>query len=89
MRKLLALAISAVAVFSSCQAQAAHRHHRVVKVRTETRLPEGPLWYYSRPTPLGAMVTTVSDMPGKRCYSRLVENRRGWYVPHRWCEARP
>ena len=81
MRKLLVLAVSAAAVFSTCQAQAAHRHRRLVKVRTESRPPEGPLWYYSRPTPLGAI-------RGKQCYSRLVENRLGWYVPHQWCEAR-
>ena len=89
MRTLLALAISAVALFSTFQAQAVHRHHRVITVRTVTRPVEGPLWYYSQPTPLGAVVTTVRDMPGHRCYSRLVANRRGWYVPHRWCEARP
>ena len=63
MRKLLVLAVSAAAVFSTCQAQAAHRHRRLVKVRTESRPPEGPLWYYSRPTPLGATATTVSDLP--------------------------
>jgi hypothetical protein len=89
MRTFLALAISAVAVLSTCQAQAVHRHHRVIMVRPVTHPAEGPFWYYSRPMPLGAVVTTVRDMPGHRCYSRLVENRRGWYVPHRWCEARP
>jgi hypothetical protein len=88
MRKLLAIVVCAVAVFSTCQAQAA-RHHRVVKVRVEARPTDGPLWYYQRPAPLGALVTTVSDLPGKRCFSRLMENERGWYVPHRWCEPRP
>jgi len=88
MGKLLAIAVCAVAISSTCQAQAA-RHHRAVKVRVETRPAGGPLWHYQSPAPLGAIVTTVRDLPGKRCFSRLVENGRGWYVPHRWCEARP
>lgn len=81
------IAISLLAALGTSQAEAAHRHHTVFKVRVDARPPDAPLFYYDRPAPLGAFVTTVSDLPGRHCFSRLVQNRHGWWVRHRWCEA--
>jgi len=79
------IAISLLAALGTSQADAAHKHHRAVWV--DARPPDAPLFYYDRPAPLGAFVTTVSDLPGRHCFSRLVQNRHGWWVRHRWCEA--
>ena len=46
----------------------------------------GPDWYYRKPLPFGAYVTTVTDSTGRRCYSRLLQAASGWLIPHSHCE---
>ena len=74
MRNLLLMLAFALVV---CEAQPS--------VAADQSFP-GPDWYYQKPLPLGAYVTTVTDSTGRRCYSRLLQAASGWLIPHTHCE---
>jgi hypothetical protein len=85
MTRLILAALAAALAFSPA-AEARH-HHRWTSAQPADPLP-GPYWTYEKWTPPGAWQTTVTIGPGgKRCTSRLMLSRSGWWVPRIQCEV--